>query len=81
MIIPLSWNKEHPITTLDSPTTWSLNHKRCQNHLLPEHDGISIELDDEVLDDPSAVVIGKIEKVDDEKITIIDDFLPDEYHN
>ena len=80
MIIPLGWNKEHPITNLDKPTAWSFIHNKCRNHLLPEDEGISIEWDEEVLIDPSTVVIGRVEKVDDEKITIIDK-LPDEYHD
>ena len=29
MIIPLEWNKEHPITNLDEPTTWSFHHEKC----------------------------------------------------
>ena len=43
MIIPVGWNKEHPITNLDSPVMWSFNHEKCRNHLLPEDEEISIE--------------------------------------
>jgi len=80
MIIPLGWNKEHPITNLDSPTNWAFNNKTCRNDLLHADEGIAIEWDDEVRNDPSAVVIGRIETVDKEKIIIIDK-LPDEYYD
>ena len=39
-----------------------------------------MEWDEDVLNDPNTVVIGRIEKVDNEKITIIDR-LPDQYHD
>jgi len=39
-----------------------------------------VELDEDVLNDPNAVVIGRIERIDEEKVTIIDR-LPDEYHD
>ena len=44
--------------------------------MLPEDEGISVEWDEDVLNDPNAVVIGRIERIDEEKITIIDR-LPD----
>ena len=44
--------------------------ENCKSHVLPEHEGISIEWDEDVLNAPNAVTIGRIEQVDDEKITI-----------
>jgi len=39
-----------------------------------------VKWDEDVLNDPNAVVFGRIEKVDDEKVTIIDR-LPERYHD
>jgi len=81
MIIPFGWwHQEHPITDIANPENWSFNDNECQSHLLPEDEGISVEWDEDVLNDPNAVVIGRIEKVDDEKVTIIDR-LPERYHD
>ena len=81
MIIPFGWwHQEHPITDIANPENWSFNDDECRSHLLPEDEGISVEWDEDVLNDPNAVVIGRIEKVDDEKITIIDR-LPERYHD
>jgi len=57
-----------------------LDDKECRSHLLPEDEGISVAWDEDVLNDPNAVVIGRIEKVHDERITIIDR-LPQRYHD
>jgi len=81
MIIPFGWwHQEHPITDITNPENWSFNDNECPSHLLPEDEGISVEWDEDVLNDPNAVVIGRREKVDDEKITIIDR-LPERYHD
>jgi len=81
MIIPFGWwHQEHPITDIANPENWSFDDNECRSHLLPEDEGISVEWDEDVLNDPNAVVIGRIEKVDDEKITIIDR-LPERYHD
>ena len=81
MIIPFGWwHQEHPITNIANPESWSFNDNECRSYLLPEDEGISVEWDEDVLNDPNAVVIGRIEKVDDEKITIIDR-LPERYHD
>jgi len=80
MIIPLILNKEHSIINLDQPTTWSFHHKKCIYDLLLQDEGISKEWDDEVLNALSAMFIGRIEKVNDDKITIIDR-LRDKYHD
>jgi len=80
MIIPFGWwHQEHPITDIANPENWSFDDNECRSHLLPEDEGISVEWDEDVLNDPNAVVIVRIEKVDDEKITIIDR-LPGRYH-
>ena len=77
MIIPFGWwHQEHPIENIANPDIWSFNDTECQSHLLPEDEGISVEWDEDVLNNPNAVVIGRIEKVDDEKVTIINR-LPD----
>ena len=52
----------------------------CKSHLLPEDEGISIEWDEDVLNNPNTVTIGRIEQVDDGKITILDR-LPEVYHD
>ena len=44
----------------------------CKSHLLPEDERISIEWDEDVLNDPNAVAISRIEQVDDEEVTILD---------
>jgi len=81
MIIPFGWwHQEHPITNIANPENWYFNDNECRSHLLPEDEGISVEWDEDVLNDPNAVVIGRIEKVDDERITIIDR-LPERYHD
>jgi len=48
--------------------------------LLPEDEVMSVESDEDVLNDPNALVIGRIERVDDEMVTIIDR-LPERYHD
>jgi len=81
MIIPFGWwHQEYPITDIANPENWSFEYNECRLHLLPEDEGISVEWDEDVLNDRNAVVIGGIEKVDDEKITIIDR-LPERYHD
>jgi len=81
MIIPFGWwHQEHPITNIANPENWSFNDNEYRSHLLPEDEGISVEWDEDVLNDPNVVVIGRIEKVDDERITIIDR-LPERYHD
>ena len=37
---------------------WSLEDHDCRSHFLPENEGMSVELDKDVLNDPNAVVIG-----------------------
>ena len=49
-------------------------------HLLPDDQGISIEWDEDVLNDPNAVSIQSIEQVDNQKITILDR-MPEVYHD
>ena len=41
---------------------------------------MSVESDEDVLNDPNAVVIGRIERFDDEKVTIIN-WLPERYQD
>ena len=48
--------------------------------MVPEDEGIIGEWDEDILNAPNAVVIGRIEMVDDEKVTIID-LLPERYHD
>jgi len=81
MIIPFGWwHQEHPIKNIAHTDTWCLDDTDCQPHLLPEDEGISVQWDEDVLNDPNAVVIGRIERIDEEKVTIID-CLPDQYHD
>jgi len=81
MIIPFGWwHQEHPIKNIANPDAWCFDDTDCQPHLLPEDEGISVEWDEDVLNDPNAVVIGRIERIDEEKVTIIDR-LPDQYHD
>jgi len=81
MIIPFGWwHQEHPTKNIANPDAWCFNDTDCQPHLLPEDEGISVEWDEDVLNDPNAVVIGRIERIDEEKVTIIDR-LPDQYHD
>ena len=47
--------------------TWCFDNTDCQYHLLLEDEGISVEWDADVLNDPNAVVIGRIERIDEEK--------------
>jgi len=81
MIIPFGWwHQEQPIKNIANPDAWCFDDTDCQPHLLPEDEGISVEWDEDVLNDPNAVVIGRIERIDEEKVTIIDR-LPDQYHD
>jgi len=81
MIIPFGWwHQQHPIKNIANPDAWCFDDTDCQPQLLPEAEGISVELDEDVLYDPNIVVIGRIERIDEEKVTIIDR-LPDQYHN
>jgi len=81
MIIPFEWrHQEHPIKNIANPDGWCFDDTDCQPHLLPEDEGISVEWDEDVLNDPNAVVIGRIERIDEEKVTIIDR-VPDQYHD
>ena len=80
MIIPFGWwHQEHTITDIANSKNWSFDDHNCQSDLLPEDEGICVEWDADVLNNPNAVVIGRMEKVDDEKVTIIDR-LPERYH-
>ena len=54
--------------------------ENCKSDLLPEDEGISIEWVEDVLNAPNAVIIGRIEQVDNKKITILDR-LPEVYHD
>jgi len=81
MIIPWGWwHQEHPITHIANAKNWSFDHAECRSHLLPEDEGISVEWDEDVLNDPNALVIGRIEKLDDENITCINR-LPEGYYD
>jgi len=76
MIIPFGWwHQEHPIKNIVNPDAWCFDDTDSQPHLLPEDEGITVEWDQDVLNDPNAVVIGRIEKIDEEKVTIIDRLL------
>jgi len=81
MIIPFGWrHQEHPIKNIATPDAWCFDDTDCQPHLLHEDEGITVEWDEDVLNDPNAVVIGRIERINEEKITIID-HQPDPYHD
>ena len=81
MIIPFGWwHQEHPISNIADPKSWNFMDDNCKSHLLPEDEGISVEWDEDVLNDPNAVAIGTIEQIDDEKVTILDR-LPEAYHD
>jgi len=72
MIIPFGWwHQEHPIKYIADPDAWYFDHTDCQLQLLPEDEGISVEWDKDVLNDPNTVVIGTIERIDEEQVTII----------
>ena len=73
MIIPFAWwHQEHSISNIADSKSWNFIDEGCKSHLLPEDEGISVEWDEDVLNDPNAVAIGRIEQVDDEKVTILD---------
>jgi len=81
MSIPFGWwHEEHPIKNIADPRALCFNDTNCQLHLVPENEGSSVEWDEDVRNDPNAVVIGTIERIDEETITIID-HLPDQYHH
>jgi len=81
MIIPFAWwHQEHLIKNIANPDAWCFDDTDCQPHLLPEDEGISVEWDEDVLNDANPVVIGRIERIVEEKVTIIDR-LPDQYHD
>jgi len=52
------WHQEHPIPDIANPENWSFDDNECRSLLLPEDEGISVEWDEDVLNDPNAVVIG-----------------------
>ena len=57
MIIPFGWwHQEHPIKNIANPDAWCFDDTNCQSHLLPEDEGISVEWDEDVLNDPNAIV-------------------------
>jgi len=77
IIIPFGWwHQEHQIKNIADPNAWCFHDSYCQWHLIPEDEGISVEWDEDVLHDPNVVVIGRIERIDEEKVTIINR-LPD----
>jgi len=81
MIIPFGWwHQEHPIKNIANPNAWCFDDTNCEPHLLPEDKGISVEWDEAVPNAPNLVVMGRIERIDEEKVTIID-HLPDQYHD
>jgi len=81
MIIPFGWwHQEHPIKNIANPDTWCFDDTDCQPYLLPEDEGISVEWDEDVLNDSNTVVIGRIESIDKEKVTIINR-LPDQLYD
>ena len=81
MIIPFSWwYQKHPISNIADSKSWNFTNDSCKSHQLPEDEGISIEWDEDVLNDPNAVAIGRIKQVDDEKVTILDRLL-EVYHD
>ena len=62
MIIPFGWwHQEHPISNIADSKSWNFIDEGCKSHLLPEDEGISVEWDEDVLNDPNAVAIGRIE--------------------
>jgi len=80
MIIPFGWwHQEYRIKTIADPDAWCFDDTECQPHLLPEDKEILVERDEDVLNDPNTVVIGRFERIDEEKVTIIDR-LPHRYH-
>ena len=81
MIITFGWwHQEHPISNIADPKSWNFTDDNCKSHLLPEDEEISGEWDQNVLNDPNTVAIGRIEQIDDEKVTILDRLLED-YHD
>ena len=81
MIIPFGWwHQEHPISNIADPKSWSFTDNNCKSHLLPEDERIPVEWDEDVLNDPNAVAIGRIEQINDEKTAILNR-LPEAYHD
>ena len=81
MIISFGWwHQEHPISNIGDPKSWNFTDDNCKSYSLSEDEGISIEWDEDVLNDPNAITIGRIEQVDDEKITILEK-LPEVVHD
>ena len=69
-----------PYQNIVDSKSWNFTDDSCKSHLLPEDEGISIEWDEDVLNDPNAVAIGRVEQVDDEKVIILDR-LPEVYQD
>ena len=81
IIIPFRWwHQEHPFTNIANSKDMSFNNNECQSPILLEDKGILVEWDEQVLNDRNVVVIGQIENIDGEKITIIDQ-LPESYYD
>jgi len=59
---------------------WSFADNECRLHILSEDEGISLELDEEVLYATNAIVIDRMIQIDDGEVTIINQ-LPERYHN
>ena len=57
-----------------NPYSLSFHTPDCQSHMLSKENGICVEWDDDVLNDPNTVAIRRIEKMHDEKIIIMDQF-------
>ena len=68
MIIPSGWwHQEHPISNIAYWKSWNFTDGNCKSHLLPEDQGISVEWDENVLNDPNAIAIGRMEQVNEGK--------------
>jgi len=63
-----------------NPDDCSFDNNECRWHQVPGKERISVAWDEHVLNKRNTVVISRIEKVDDEKSTIINP-PPERYHD
>jgi len=69
MIIPFRrWHQEYPIKNIADPDQWCFDDTDCQTHLLPEDERISVEWDEDVLNDPNAVVMAGLKGLTKKKL-------------
>jgi len=71
MIIPFGWwHHEHPITNIETPEKWCVEHTKCMEHTQVEGSADMFEWDETVAFDEEARMIGRIRSTRQEKVQL-----------